>query len=68
MKHPDLYRIMGDYKNSCEEVDTTFDRYEAIRLQTKYQFAFGKDWKIWVEVQKFHQPSGGLIDCFPLDH
>jgi len=69
MKH---YRIMGNYQGNTEEIDCVAPsegyanpEAEARRLRSEYQFSFGPNWVIWVEVQTFK--NGILDECIPLD-
>jgi hypothetical protein len=63
---PDHYRIMGNYEGTTEEVDSTDDKKEAIRLRGEYQLAFGSSWSVWVEVQTFDD-TGTLDECYKLE-
>lgn len=60
------YRIMGNYRNSTEEIDNADDEGTARYLQGEYQLAYGSDWQVWVEVQTFDK-HGNLDECIPLD-
>ena len=35
----------------AEKLDTTKDKQEANYLLGEYRLAFGKDWKIWMEIE-----------------
>lgn len=44
-----VYKIMGKYKGSSEELDTAFSKSEAIALAYEYRLAFGQEWVITIK-------------------
>ena len=42
-----MYKIMGKYHGTTEEIDTARDEQEADYLVGEYQMAYGKDWTVW---------------------
>jgi len=59
------FRIMGNYQGTTEEIDTTSDKEEAVRLRGEYQMAYGSSWTVWVEEQAF--VDGDLDECLLLE-
>ncbi len=44
-----MYRIIGMYRGSKEELDTAETESEAHYLCNEYIMAFSRDWRIWIE-------------------
>ena len=44
-----MYKIMGKYDGTTEEIDVADEWSEAIYMVDEYTMAFGSDWEIWVE-------------------
>lgn len=46
-----MYRIMGAYGTTTEEIDEAETLEEANRLVAEYRMAYGEGWAIWIEVR-----------------
>ena len=43
-----MYKIMGRYEGSTEEIDTAATKHEAEYLLGEYALAFGPAWALWI--------------------
>ena len=52
-----MYKIMGKYDGTTEEVDTADSEETARYLEREYQLAYGYSWEVWVL-----DPDGNTLD------
>lgn len=47
-----VYKIMGSYQGSTEEIDEFTTEIEALKMLSEYRMAYGKGWHLYIKPSK----------------